>query len=959
MIEFTSCGEACFDRKPDIFPIACRYFIYDGAPSLSTQTATIEQLAHYITSGHPWYPMVFAASTITVSKQNFSRASLLAFDLEKGEHSEEKLEKVLKKTGLRPCLIYRTYSWSEGAHRNRIVFQLPKAEINPVKYLLYGVFFWAIYKDIDTSCVDTARLFYGTKDQHYTIDEAAILNLEELVKNGMAAIKEAKDRTPGFYQQIIRKLTSPAMNIKIGEDGLPCVRVQGGNVLIEYDTLKQKKLINKEKNNAPITDNLLSGSTAPIQKITLVNWFEKLLLEPLFDELYRGVKHAGEDSHFGYQCAVVLASNLRFIEGEEVKDMFFNLLQEKASWFSNPEHTIKECQKIWDYPDTPGAGYGCRPLPYAECGRENHKGYAYPLSYIRNASIVPQQQKERRACEDFAARFANFDFETNTNGFIVNGSCAIGKTYTFLSNDEGRFCFKQAIEVRSDRTQRIAFLCSRAAAKNQILVHYDSTMSTLSIDREELGKNKIFCTTYHGFVNLVQNGTIKEDTFDIIIADESHTLFTDYFSEQMGLFLNWSLSFRGKMIWLTACSAYFEKCYLTYVQIQHLPRPDFELLYQDEDNKFVRFLTDETIYSDSSDIDYYIEESFSRIGPQHRALVFLNSAEKCFRWWNRAILMGIPAAFIVSKQCSTEIKKLPEEKLQLDVEEYLKSIGRITISVNELQSWLDTSREARGLAPVYDTLIKEENYPPDIDVIFTTAVIRESVNIQAESNVKTIITDSADAVSQVQERGRVRGDIERYIIVPNKRGTLQGLERDIKSFKNVIEMSQIEMAQEYGKYLERKKLNKNILPIVLQPMKDYYIPNYAGFVGANEKMNDYNELMRLTPEQKKERFVSMVGGNTKFRIESTKERKEEDKKVALKELFKEYLDVPLIGENMEEIMRKTKEIIGKEDFTIKKICNLARELGFSTKNGEITKKQIKQFKLDEKYYRKRYCMIIL
>ena len=31
MIEFTSCGEACFDRKPDIFPIACRYFIYDGA----------------------------------------------------------------------------------------------------------------------------------------------------------------------------------------------------------------------------------------------------------------------------------------------------------------------------------------------------------------------------------------------------------------------------------------------------------------------------------------------------------------------------------------------------------------------------------------------------------------------------------------------------------------------------------------------------------------------------------------------------------------------------------------------------------------------------------------------------------------------------------------------------------------------------------------------------------------
>lgn len=103
----------------------------------------------------------------------------------------------------------------------------------------------------------------------------------------------------------------------------------------------------------------------------------------------------------------------------------------------------------------------------------------------------------------------------------------------------------------------------------------------------------------------------------------------------------------------------------------------------------------------------------------------------------------------------------------------------------------------------------------------------------------------------------------------------------------------------------------------------------------------------------------MVGGNTKFRIESTKERKEEDKKVALKGLFEEYLNVPLIGENMEEIMRKTKEIIGKEDFTIKKIYSLAREQGFNIKNGRVTKKQVKQFKLDESEYQKRYCMITL
>ena len=121
------------------------------------------------------------------------------------------------------------------------------------------------------------------------------------------------------------------------------------------------------------------------------------------------------------------------------------------------------------------------------------------------------------------------------------------------------------------------------------------------------------------------------------------------------------------------------------------------------------------------------------------------------------------------------------------------------------------------------------------------------------------------------------------------------------------------------------------------------------------------ELVRDAPAviYVKERFVSMVGGNTKFRIESTKERKEEDKKAALKKLFEEYLNVPLIGENMEEIMKKTKEIIGKEDFTIKRVRTLARELGFDVRDGKITKKQIKQFKLDESEYQKRYYMITL
>ena len=954
MIEFTSCGDACFDRKPDIFPIACRYFIYDGAPSLSTQTATIEQLAHYITSGHPWYPMVFAASTITVSKQNFSRASLLAFDLEKGEHSEEKLERVLKKTGLRPCLIYRTYNWSEAAHRNRIVFQLPKAEINPVKYLLYGVFFWAIYKDIDTSCIDTARLFYGTKDQHYTVDEAAILNLEELVKNGIAAIKEAKDRTPGFYQQIIRKLTSPAMNIKIGEDGLPCVRVQGDNVIVETNTEAKRILLEKEKNNEAINDEILK-SNKPIHKITIVNWFAKVTTEPLFSCLFRG------RDKIGYLRAVVLASNLRFIDSEDLKKIFFQLLYENYERIEeDPNHVIEECKKIWNLPEQANSGYGCHPLPYSACGEADFEGYAYPLSYIRNYKITKELNTSIRAIDALSKRFSEFDFENNPKGLVINGTCSIGKTYSFLANDNGKFYFKNAIEEITGRPQKIAFLCSRTVAREQNLSHYTDTFRYISADRQELESGKIYCATYHTFIEKVKAGIIKPDTFDIIIADECQSLFKDStFSEQMGLFLNWQNDFKGKIIWLTANSNQFTQYYTRYTQIQNLPRVLFDELYKDNEKNLTRNITSKVIYCDTSNVDYYVEKAFNKACPQHRVLVFLSDSKKCFSWWNYARNIGIRAAFLVSQNCSREIDLKEKKDLNPDVEEYLLSRGETNIKIIDLLRTLEAARENNHLQTVQNALMVNENYPPDIDILFTTSVLREGINIQADSNVKTLITDSFDEISILQERGRIRADIEEFIIAPNKRGVKRTIENTLKDFKEVLPMSQIEMAQKYGEYIQRKKLKSDAPPTVLSPMKDYFIPNYAAIVYLEAQKEEFEMLKKLNDEQKKEKFGSVFGEETEFVKTVGKEERKKDQMAELRKLFEEYQGVPLIDRYAAEIIERVGKIIEEEDFTIKKVCNLVKECGMGIQQKQITKKQIREYGLKEEDYKKTYRFITL
>ena len=68
-------------------------------------------------------------------------------------------------------------------------------------------------------------------------------------------------------------------------------------------------------------------------------------------------------------------------------------------------------------------------------------------------------------------------------------------------------------------------------------------------------------------------------------------------------------------------------------------------------------------------------------------------------------------------------------------------------------------------------------------------MLREGINIQADSNVKTLITDSFDEISILQERGRIRADIEEFIIAPNKRGVKRTIENTLKDFKEVLPMS--------------------------------------------------------------------------------------------------------------------------------------------------------------------------
>ena len=118
-------------------------------------------------------------------------------------------------------------------------------------------------------------------------------------------------------------------------------------------------------------------------------------------------------------------------------------------------------------------------------------------------------------------------------------------------------------------------------------------------------------------------------------------------------------------------------------------------------------------------------------------------------------------------------------------------------------------------------------------------------------------------------------------------------------------------------------------------------------------------LKKLSDEQKKEKFGSVFGEGTEFVKTVGKEERKKDQMIELRKLFEEYQGVPLIDRYAAEIIERVGKIIEEENFTIRKVCNLVKECGMNFREGQITKKQIKEYSLKEENYKKKYRSIVL
>lgn len=216
------------------------------------------------------------------------------------------------------------------------------------------------------------------------------------------------------------------------------------------------------------------------------------------------------------------------------------------------------------------------------------------------------------------------------------------------------------------------------------------------------------------------------------------------------------------------------------------------------------------------------------INSKNKVLYYTRSARGCYRL---AKEFGERAAFLISDY-NAETDKITKEKL-IDI----------------------MARQG-----VKNYVIEHERLPDDIDILFINSACREGMNLKDE-NVKTVICEAPDMMTIWQVFGRIRHNVERFIVVLN-RTYEKFTQRDCEEYYEFMrkydaaaaEEKELVLAEQYG----RQQGMTTMTVMVYKYHGDYYLNEYLrGFLAY---MEDCYISLRNWQEQTK--FIRTLDENT-------------------------------------------------------------------------------------------------
>ena len=340
-------------------------------------------------------------------------------------------------------------------------------------------------------------------------------------------------------------------------------------------------------------------------------------------------------------------------------------------------------------------------------------------------------------------QLSNMDFYCTKTSARVNGGCGLGKT-TALFDQRMYELYARKLGVAAPK---ILVIESRALTRDQQIITNDNP--------------NIHCLQY------VAASTVELDSYNIIIIDEAHSLFTDSeFAPDTASLCDWlKNNCKCFQIYVTASDQEF----LAFAQ-DYFDEHEFCLTFPNLNEIHVRYLVQKMIISVNVRKTEVVierkEELFFK--PGNRGVFFVWSAAEASQLYLKYSRAGYKCGFYISQNNTTQIVRKEDEQ-EDDDELNSYTSHYIKIDVMDLFRFQENERKTNGLAALKDSL-QQGIIPQDIDYLFITSVGQEGFSLNAENNLDFIFIEDVYPLTINQKLFRYRANVPfAYISLPQRR----------------------------------------------------------------------------------------------------------------------------------------------------------------------------------------------
>ena len=523
------------------------------------------------------------------------------------------------------------------------------------------------------------------------------------------------------------------------------------------------------------------------------------------------------------------------------------------------------------------------------------------------------------------------DFNNFICSPLINGGCGLGKT-TALTDDRIYKLFARKLKK----------------AEPQILV-----IESRSTTRDQLRK-KNTNPNYH-FFQFQAASNLNFNTYDIIIIDEAHSLFSDAefaprATAPLAEWLRKSLCFQ---IYITASDIEFIEFANKYFF-----NKEFELTFPNLDEAHVRYTAKEMYLSISTEkISTILKRKTSHFFEEKKkGLFFILSAKNVVELYNYYSALGYKCGFYVSQQNETQIVK--REELNDDDPDFFDEYGSraITIDVLDYYKMLEKQRIQMGHESLRESLLAGR-FPEDVDYLFMTSTGQEGLSL-FDIHLDFIFIEDTFPLTINQKIFRYRGNVDEVFLHLPQRRIEQSLIHTMKQVQELMNASQ-EFLEGYYKGAggEKRKGLARAIWYDEEEKKYKVAENYIAFLltksqtfRALKENKENEEWLRANYGQYADRF---------YLVDS----KEDRRKDILTEFFKDKDGVLLTAQMKEEWLKELKDLgLRNKDnetrftfTTIKKYCEELNICSFTEANANKKDCELNA----EIQYRKKYLRVKL